>query len=126
MKFHLIKLCLLCVLLVSCNTSKEIVYFQDIVVNQPEAIIGARDITVQPKDQISIMVSSKDPQLAALFNLTRVQYRAGSSDLRSGNINGEISGYTLDDKGNIDFPVVGTLHIAGMTKSQIATLVKKG
>jgi len=125
MKFHLIKLCFLCVLLVSCNTSKEIVYFQDIVVNQPEAIIGARDITVQPKDQISIMVSSKDPQLAALFNLTRVQYRAGSSDLRSGNINGEISGYTLDDKGNIDFPVVGTLHIAGMTKSQIATLVKK-
>ena len=119
MKFHLIKLCFLCVLLVSCNTSKEIVYFQDIVVNQPEAIIGARDITVQPKDQISIMVSSKDPQLAALFNLTRVQYRAGSSDLRSGNINGEISGYTLDDKGNIDFPVVGTLHIAGMTKSQI-------
>lgn len=116
----------MCVLLVSCNTSKEIVYFQDIVVNQPEAIIGARDITVQPKDQISIMVSSKDPQLAALFNLTRVQYRAGSSDLRSGNINGEISGYTLDDKGNIDFPVVGTLHIAGMTKSQIATLVKKG
>ena len=125
MKFHLIKLCFLCVLLVSCNTSKEIVYFQDIVVNQPEAIIGARDITVQPKDQISIMVSSKDPQLAALFNLTRVHYRAGSSDLRSGNINGEISGYKLDDKGNIDFPVVGTLHIAGMTKSQIATLVKK-
>ena len=49
MKFHLIKLCFLCVLLVSCNTSKEIVYFQDIVVNQPEAIIGARDITVQPR-----------------------------------------------------------------------------
>ena len=120
MKFHLIKLCFLCVLLVSCNTSKEIVYFQDIVVNQPEAIIGARDITVQPKDQISIMVSSKDPQLAALFNLTRVQYRAGSTDLRTGSNSGEISGYTLDDKGDIDFPVIGTLHIAGMTKSQIA------
>ena len=125
MKFHLIKLCFLCVLLVSCNTSKEIVYFQDIVVNQPEAIIGARDITVQPKDQISIMVSSKDPQLAALFNLTRVQYRAGSTDLRTGSNSGEISGYTLDDKGDIDFPVIGTLHIAGMTKSQIAALVKQ-
>lgn len=126
MKFHLINY-------VSCVSywcpaipPKKLSIFKIIVVNQPEAIIGARDITVQPKDQISIMVSSKDPQLAALFNLTRVQYRAGSSDLRSGNINGEISGYTLDDKGNIDFPVVGTLHIAGMTKSQIATLVKKG
>ena len=96
MKFHLIKLCFLCVLLVSCNTSKEIVYFQDIVVNQPEAIIGARDITVQPKDQISIMVSSKDPQLAALFNLTRVQYRAGSSALSSAPIPGALFGCPLD------------------------------
>lgn len=49
MKIHLIKLCFLCVLLASCNTSKKIVYFQDIVVNQPEAITGARDITVSPK-----------------------------------------------------------------------------
>ena len=36
------------VLFTSCHTSKEILYFQDIAVNQPEAIVGARDITVQP------------------------------------------------------------------------------
>ena len=66
---------LMAVLLMSCNTSKEILYFQDINVNQPEVISGARDITVQPKDQISILVSSKDPQLAALFNLARAQVR---------------------------------------------------
>lgn len=125
MKNRFLTLLFLAVSLVSCNTSKEILYFQDIAVNQPEAIEGARDITVQPKDQISIMVSSKDPQLAALFNLTRVQYRAGSTDVRGGSNNGEISGYTLDDKGDIDFPVIGSLHIAGMTKSQIAALVKK-
>ena len=113
-------------LLTSCNTSKKILYFQDIEVNKSEVIKEARDITVQPKDQISIIVSSKDPQLAALFNLTKVQYRAGSSGAAgSNNNNGEISGYTLDDKGNIDFPVLGTLHIAGMTKSQIAALVKE-
>lgn len=125
MKNRFLTLLFLAVSLVSCNTSKEILYFQDIAVNQPEAIEGTRDITVQPKDQISIMVSSKDPQLAALFNLTRVQYRAGSTDVRGGSNNGEISGYTLDDKGDIDFPVIGSLHIAGMTKSQIAALIKK-
>ena len=114
---------LMAVLLMSCNTSKEILYFQDINVNQPEVISGARDITVQPKDQISILVSSKDPQLAALFNLTRAQARVGTEG--SLNTGGEVSGYTLDDKGNIDFPVLGTLHIAGMTKSQIAALVKQ-
>lgn len=113
------------VLLSSCNTSKEIIYFQDVKVNSPEVIEAARDITVQPKDQISIVVSSKDPELAALFNLTRVQYRAGSPDLNSGSYNGEVSGYTLDDEGAIDFPVLGTLKVGGMTKNRIATLVKQ-
>ena len=46
---------LMAVLLMSCNTSKEILYFQDINVNQPEVISGARDITVQPKDQITFL-----------------------------------------------------------------------
>lgn len=125
MKNRFLCLLFLGALLTSCNTSKNIVYFQDVAVNQPEVIEASKDISVQPKDQISIMVSSKDPQLAALFNLTRVQYRAGTSDLRGGNSNGEVSGYTLDDKGSIDFPVLGSLSIAGMTKSQIAALIKQ-
>lgn len=116
---------LLCLLLASCNTSEKIVYFQDITVNHPEQIQESKDITVLPKDQISIVVSSKDPQLAALFNLTRVQYRAGMSSLAAGSYNGEVSGYTLDDRGDIDFPVLGTLHVAGLTKSRIASLIKE-
>lgn len=100
-------------LLSSCNTSKEIIYFQDVEVNSPEAVAPPQDITVQPKDQISIVVSSKDPELAALFNLTRVQQRVGSTGLNNSNNNGEISGYTLDDKGAIDFPVLGNLTVGG-------------
>ncbi len=114
---------MLALALASCNTSKKIVYFQDIQVNRPEAITEARDITVQPKDQISILVSSKDPQLAALFNLPRVQYRVGGSDLQ--NNNGEVAGYTLDTEGYIDFPVLGRLYVVGMTKSEIASYIKK-
>ena len=60
-----------------------------------------------------------------MFNLTKIQYRAGYTDLKGGNNNGEISGYTLDDNGDIDFPVLGTLHIAGMTKGDIAKMIKK-
>ena len=92
---------------------------------QPRSGGPPQDITVQPKDQISIVVSSKDPELAALFNLTRVQQRVGSTGLNNSNNNGEISGYTLDDKGTIDFPVLGNLTVAGMTRSQIAALVKQ-
>lgn len=125
MKNHLLCLFLSLALLSSCNTSKEIIYFQDVEVNSPEAVAPPQDITVQPKDQISIVVSSKDPELVALFNLTRVQQRVGSTGLNNSNNNGEISGYTLDDKGDIDFPVLGSLTVAGMTRSQIAALVKQ-
>ena len=114
---------MLALALASCNTSKKIVYFQDIQVNRPEAITEARDITVQPKDQISILVSSKDPQLAALFNLPRAQYQIGSESSESSS--GQISGYTLDTEGYIDFPVLGRLYVAGMTKSEIASFIKK-
>ena len=93
------------------------------LVNRPEAITEARDITVQPKDQISILVSSKDPQLAALFNLPRVQYRVGDNNMQ--NTSGDVSGYTLDTEGYIDFPVLGRLYVAGMTKSEIASYIKK-
>lgn len=125
MKNRLLYLLFSLVSLSSCNTSKEINYFQNVEVNSPEAVAPPQDITVQPKDQISIVVSSKDPELAALFNLTRVQHRVGSTDPNSGNTNGEIIGYTLDDKGSIDFPVLGSLTVAGMTRSRIAALVKQ-
>ena len=121
MKHPLLSLLFSLALLSSCNTSKEIIYFQDVQVNNPEAVAPPKDITVQPKDQISIVVSSKDPELAALFNLTR-----GSTGQNSGgNSGGEASGYTLDDKGAIDFPVLGSLTVADMTRSQIAALVKQ-
>ncbi len=121
MKYPLLSLLFSLALLSSCNTSKEIIYFQDVQVNNPEAVAPPKDITVQPKDQISIVVSSKDPELAALFNLTR----GSTGQNGGGNSGGEASGYTLDDKGAIDFPVLGSLTVADMTRSQIAALVKQ-
>ena len=113
MKNHLLYLLFSLALLSSCNTSKEIIYFQDVEVNSPEAVAPPQDITVQPKDQISIVVSSKDPELAALFNLTRVQQRVGSTGLNNSNNNGEISGYTLDDKGSHRLSRIREPHCGG-------------
>ena len=124
MKKNLFSFILLVMTLASCNTSEKILYFQDIVVNRPEVIEATRDITLQPMDQISILVSSKDPELAALFNLSRAQYRVGNG-AGINNYNGEMSGYALDELGDIDFPVLGKLHVGGMTKSEVAAMVKK-
>ena len=110
------------VLLSSCKTQEKILYFQDIQLNKNEPVVGTRDIRLQPKDQISIIVNSKDPQLAALFNLATSSNQVGASGGSSSS--SKISGYTLDDKGEIDFPVLGKIKISGMTKSEVAEHVK--
>lgn len=119
----LLVLAICAVLLSSCKTQEKILYFQDVQLNKSEPVVGVRDIRLQPKDQISIIVNSKDPQLAALFNLatSSTQIGAGGSGSTGSS---KISGYTLDDKGEIDFPVFGKIKIAGMTKSEVAEHVK--
>ncbi len=119
LKLLVIAIC--AVLLSSCKTQEKILYFQDIQLNKNEPVVGSRDIRLQPKDQISIIVNSKDPQLAALFNLATSSNQVGSAG--SGD-RSKISGYTLDDKGEIDFPVLGKVKISGMTKSEVAEHIK--
>lgn len=105
------------IVLASCDTSKEILYFQDAVINQPEQIQGFHDITLQPKDQVMITVSSKDPKLAALFNINPGLNQTSSN-------NEKYRSYTLDENGDIDFPILGTLHLSGKTRSQVAKTIK--
>lgn len=117
------------VLLSSCGSSKEVVYFQDMKPGETEiSLPPVQAITVRPEDKISIIVNSRDPQLTDLFNLPYVSRQLGQSlrtnGLSTGTNNG-ISGYTVDAEGNIDFPVLGKVHVAGMMREEIAEHIKK-
>lgn len=126
MKKHLLLTAVAVVMLAGCKTQREVTYFQDLKVNSPQLIDSIGTVRMEPDDQISIIVSCKEPQLAALYNLVRAQSRIGSSSQGSGSSsNGEISAYTIDNNGNIDFPVLGKLHVAGLTKQEVADLVKR-
>ena len=112
----------------SCSTPKEISYFQDLESVEGQRIGGAMGITVRPKDKISIIVNCKSPELTALFNLPYVTQRLGEnsrSTISSGYSQGYISGYTVDDRGCVDFPVLGEVHVAGMTREEIASEIKR-
>ena len=112
----------------SCSTPKEISYFQDLQSVEGQRIGGAKGITVRPKDKISIIVNCKSPELTALFNLPYVTQRLGEnsrSTISSGYSQGYISGYTVDDRGCVDFPVLGEVHVAGMTREEIASEIKR-
>lgn len=115
----------------SCSAPSQVTYFQDLRPGESEQkVIAATEIKVRPGDKLSIIVSSRDPQLTQLFNLpsftqqigqTVVSKGAGSA---SGSSQG-ISGYTVDEEGMIDFPVLGKLEIAGKNREEVAAFIKE-
>ena len=103
----------------SCNSSKKVLYMQDARVNAPEQIVNIKDITLQPNDKITIVVSCKEPELAQLFNLLETGSRSG----QKASYTNFLSAYTVDSQGNIDFPVLGEIHVEGLTRAGVARLI---
>ena len=111
---------------ISCSTTyKKINYIQDATPDLAEEITINKGILIQPKDMISIVVSSRNPELAQIFNLPRVTYQLGSGTLSGNGGSNGIVGYSVNNDGNIDFPVLGELHVAGLTRWEVSRLIKR-
>ena len=107
----------------SCTTHKKISYFQDLESGISEQKVSIPlEIKIQPYDKISILVNSKNPQLVELFNLPYVSRQIGQVGGTSSSQG--VSGYTVDADGNIDFPVLGKIHIAGKSRAEVAAFIK--
>lgn len=109
--------------LTSCGTVKDIAYFQNKVVDHPEAIDKHAGIVIQAKDMLSIVVSSRNPELVAMFNLPVVTYQAGSEVVSTG-YSQRLMGYVVDNDGYIDFPVLGPIRVSGLTRWELSELIK--
>ena len=107
---------LVALLMSSCNTSKEIIYLQDVRLESPEEIKAAETITIEPKDMLSIVVSSSQPDAARIFNLPIMATQASNDDLMYDSY---LNGYVVDGDGYIDFPVVGKIKASGLNRWQL-------
>ena len=123
-KQFLFGLVALALLVSSCASTKDIAYFQNKMVNQPEKIDKHAGIVIQPKDMLSIVVSSRNPELVAMFNLPVVSYQAGGELASINSYQQRLMGYVVDEEGFIEFPVLGKLNIVGKTRWEVAELVK--
>lgn len=107
------------ILCLSSCTPKDISYFQD---RQPgtseQAYINSLPFKVRPGDRINIQVKSRNKELTEQFN----KDGALSSNASSNN---SLSGYVVDDNGEIDFPVLGKIKIAGKDRQEITEYITK-
>ena len=102
-------------LLTACQSYKKVPYLQDAeVVLYSTQDTQFYDAKIMPKDLLTIVVSCTSPELAAPFNLTVATQ--SNTNLSSTTTQPVLQQYLVDNDGNINFPVLGELHVGGLTK----------
>lgn len=119
---------LFCVMLLasSCGAYKRMGYLQDMEPGQTYEVTRYPDPHIYINDKIRIVVTSSTPELAAPFNMVSgaITYDPVSGDTNlSTDVKSE-EGYTVDTDGNINFPVLGKIHVDGISPQQLKDLIE--
>lgn len=117
---------LVVVLMCSCVSRKQLAYLRDVTSESVNEI--NKNMQTQPEtrvkitDALVITVSALDPEAVLPYNLPNVAYATPTSE----NIptTPSFQYYTVDANGDIDFPVLGKLHVVGMTQSEVIDMIK--
>lgn len=127
---NLLLLAVTVLLLAACDSGKNVAYMINMdelaSSNLSEAAIKASDFTIKPGDLLQINVTATNSDAVAPFNKIKYVPTLGTTSGYSMGDRGAMF-YLVDDYGNIEFPVLGKLHIVGMTKTavenQVASLI---
>nr|WP_294900951.1 polysaccharide biosynthesis/export family protein [uncultured Pedobacter sp.] len=102
----------------SCGSYKNIPYYQDLNHNKPtqEPATNYVPLTIQPADILGINVNSRNPESSATFNYNLNRINGNNFDNSSDN---PVTGYLVDEKGEIELPLLGVIKVAGLSTSAL-------
>ena len=106
--------------MVSCVTNRKIAYLQDMKHNSQIQLENSFEAVISPYDELDVIISSFDQELAKPFNI----HSAASPALGHSSANQNLA-YLVDQYGNIELPVLGVIHAAGLTRLQLQEHVKE-
>jgi len=112
------------VLLNGCIVPKKVVYVKDMMPDTAYMAMEMLPLCLQKNDRIQIVVSASAPELAAPFNGGVGSYRVENDGSVSTVVDRTNGGYIIDYNGNIDFPILGTLHVEGLTVDEVRELIR--
>lgn len=106
----------------SCANRKEIVYFQEVDSGSATTKTAHYETVFQPDDLLIINVSAIDMEAVRPFNLVTASYAVGNLNLTS---QPKPQTYLIDSEGTIDFPVLGTIKMGGVSKKAAINNLKE-
>lgn len=107
--------------LTGCSSKQNLTYFTANTPVGQHVPVGSLDwqIRIEPQDELVITVTSDVPAAAAPYNLPLVPI-ASKDELTSQMAQGSIQTYIVNKAGDITFPVLGRIHVEGLTTAQLA------
>ncbi|MGC4034389.1 MAG: polysaccharide biosynthesis/export family protein [Chitinophagaceae bacterium] len=109
--------------LFSCTNAKKVVLFDGLDQASIKSQVEDLEPVIQKNDLLSISVSSINPEATVIFNNPNTMAAQGTT--ASGTTN-NISGYLVNQDGYVQFPVLGNIKAAGLTKKQLKDNITKG
>ena len=113
------------ILLSACSTPKNIAYFPEISNGTTITMAANKGITLKTNDKLSIVVNTKSAELNNVLNMPINAQIIGGSEMQSINQGQGVSGYIVDSEGNIDFPMIGKVKAEGLSRTELASHLKK-
>ena len=110
-------------LLTACASQKDVPYFQNVDTVDLSKSQYLFDAHIMPKDQLTITVSTTNDDAAVPFNMTVPTPM--TTGQRSSYSQALLQMYLVDNEGNINFPIVGQLHVGGLTKSEAEKMIQE-
>lgn len=104
----------------SCIVSQKVTYMKDLSPSETYPLTPIPPLRIQKNDRLSIQVSAKNTELAAPFN--NGGYTVNDKGITTNS--GENRGYLVDQQGNIEFPILGTMNVEGMTIDGLRDFLK--
>lgn len=113
---------------VSCSQAKNIAYMQGF--DRAEESISVIDkdsftYKFKSKDLLSISVVSSEPEASKRYNLITPQITSLEEPSNYLYTQPTLQNYLVDDNGNIDFPSFGIIHVVGLSKQELISLLSK-
>lgn len=123
--FAMLSGCVLALAIASCSSSKTALpYFEDIsTIKEGTLPLDNYLTTIQPDDELFISVTSTLPSATTVYNRPEVNPGTRSTFGSSSTLRQQT--YIVSTQGMIDFPVLGEIHVAGMTTEQLAADITK-
>lgn len=111
---------------VSCVTQKQLTYFREADSSTADSLnkhfAPQSEVIIRSGDALTIFVSALDQEAVVPYNLPTVVYSTpGTNQLQT---TPSMQYYIVDESGNIEFPVLGTIHVAGLKRPEVAQLIK--